>query len=66
MADNDTTTPAGTEAAAEHTVTTTDAQSIEAVLDGLVEDPAAEPQPEVPGDKSDETFEPLGTVINRP
>ena len=63
MADNETTTPAPIEAeAAENAVDT--AGSLEDILETLAEEPSVEPGADKP--KSDETFEPLGTVTNRP
>ncbi|GAA5008977.1 hypothetical protein [Kitasatospora paranensis] len=70
MADNETTTtdPTASEAAAPavHTTPAADAQPIETILDSLVEEPGAEPAPVGDQKKNDGTFEPLGTVINRP
>ncbi|MEV4556936.1 hypothetical protein AB0K51_08040 [Kitasatospora sp. NPDC049285] len=72
MAD-DTTTPVpvaaeATPAPVEHTAAPADPNAIEHALEVLAEQPAA-PETELPvtGDKkTDETFEPLGTVTNCP
>ncbi|WP_431680216.1 hypothetical protein [Kitasatospora sp. KL5] len=69
MADNETAAPATdtTPAAVEFSDATVDPQSLQDIIEDLsADEPAADPAPAGDQPKSDEVFEPLGNVINRP